>query len=173
MPARRAVSFWLIPWASIRSHSALGSTVGACAASTLTGASRTCSIRACFFGLRLRRPLATSDMNPRLTPTRSDSSPMLRPSSRALSRMKLLPPFGMHSWRLAQRAGAISTGPPRADSTRTCIDGMVGRRRVTPVARSTFPSAPIRTGRAAFTASGSPVVYVCFCGVGRPWWMSM
>ena len=34
----------------------------------------------------------------------------------------------------------------------------VGRRRVTPVARSTFPSAPSRTGRAAFTASGSPVV---------------
>ena len=38
--------------------------------------------------------------------------------------------------------------------------GRVGRRRVTPVARSTFPSAPLRTGRAAFTASGSPVVYV-------------
>ena len=33
----------------------------------------------------------------------------------------------------------------------------VGRRRVTSVARSTFPSAPFRTGRAAFTASGSPV----------------
>ena len=33
----------------------------------------------------------------------------------------------------------------------------VGRRRVTPAARSTFPSAPSRTGRAAFTASGSPV----------------
>ena len=41
----------------------------------------------------------------------------------------------------------------------------VGRRRVTPVARSTFPSAPFRTGRAAFTASGSPVVYVCDCGL--------
>ena len=33
----------------------------------------------------------------------------------------------------------------------------VGRRRVTPSYRSTFPSAPFRTGRAAFTASGSPV----------------
>ena len=33
----------------------------------------------------------------------------------------------------------------------------VGHRRVTPVARSTFRSAPFRTGRAAFTASGSPV----------------
>ena len=33
----------------------------------------------------------------------------------------------------------------------------VGRRRVTQVARSTFPSAPLRTGRATFTASGSPV----------------
>ena len=35
--------------------------------------------------------------------------------------------------------------------------GKVGRRRVTPSYRSTFPSAPLRTGRAAFTASGSPV----------------
>ena len=35
--------------------------------------------------------------------------------------------------------------------------GKVGRRRVTPCYRSTFPSAPFRTGRAAFTASGSPV----------------
>ena len=34
----------------------------------------------------------------------------------------------------------------------------VGRRRVTPCYRSTFPSASLRTGRAAFTASGSPVV---------------
>ena len=33
----------------------------------------------------------------------------------------------------------------------------VGRRRVTQVARSTFPSVPLRTGRATFTASGSPV----------------
>ena len=33
----------------------------------------------------------------------------------------------------------------------------VGRRRVTPCYRSTFPSAPLRTGGAAFTASGSPV----------------
>ena len=49
----------------------------------------------------------------------------------------------------------------------------VGRRRVTPCYRSTFPSAPFRTGRAAFTASGSPVVYVCFRGLIRPWWMSM
>ena len=37
------------------------------------------------------------------------------------------------------------------------IVGKVGRRRVTPCYWSTFPSAPFRTGRAAFTASGSPV----------------
>ena len=36
-------------------------------------------------------------------------------------------------------------------------EGKVGRRRVTPRYRSTFPSAPFRTGRAAFTASGSLV----------------
>ena len=39
----------------------------------------------------------------------------------------------------------------------TLTSGRVGRRRVTPSYRSTFPSAPLRTGRAAFTASGSPV----------------
>ena len=33
----------------------------------------------------------------------------------------------------------------------------VGRRRVTPCYRSTFPSAPLRTERATFAASGSPV----------------
>ena len=40
--------------------------------------------------------------------------------------------------------------------------GRVGRRRVTPSYRSTFPSAPLRTGHAAFTASGSPVVKSAF-----------
>ena len=44
----------------------------------------------------------------------------------------------------------------------------IGRRRVTPRERSTFPSALLRTGRAAFTASGSPVVYVGVCGLNRP-----
>ena len=39
----------------------------------------------------------------------------------------------------------------------TRLRSRVGRRRVTPCYRSTFPSAPLRTGRAAFTASGSPV----------------
>ncbi len=33
----------------------------------------------------------------------------------------------------------------------------VGRRRITLIAQSAFPSVPLRTGRAAFTASGSPV----------------
>ena len=37
--------------------------------------------------------------------------------------------------------------------------GKVGRRRVTPCYRSTSPSTPFRTGRATFTASGSPVPY--------------
>ena len=36
-------------------------------------------------------------------------------------------------------------------------ESKVGRRRVTPCYRGTFPSAPFRTGRAVFTASGSPV----------------
>ena len=35
--------------------------------------------------------------------------------------------------------------------------GRVGRRRVTPCYRSTFPSAPLRTGRDTFASSGSPV----------------
>ena len=39
----------------------------------------------------------------------------------------------------------------------TWILRRVGRRRVTLIALSTFPSAPLRTGRAAFTASGSLV----------------
>ena len=43
-----------------------------------------------------------------------------------------------------------------------------GRKPASYSVWSTFPSTPIRTGRAAFTASGSPVVYVCFCGLNRP-----
>ena len=47
----------------------------------------------------------------------------------------------------------------------------VGRWRVTLCYRSTFPPAPLRTGRAAFTASGSPVVKSAFavsnCPHGR------
>ena len=68
----------------------------------------------------------------------------------------------------ACRAASASPGPPRPQTSRRrrwapgrqpcpCPGCRVGRRRVTPIARSTFPSAPLRTGRAAFTASGSPV----------------
>ena len=51
MPARRAVSFWLNPCASIRSHRARGSTVGRSAASILTGAPNSASTFAWTAGL--------------------------------------------------------------------------------------------------------------------------
>ena len=60
--------------------------------------------------------------------------------------------------------GADQGEEPEARGGRVAGEGVggggeskVGRRRVTPCYRSTFPSAPFRTGRAAFTASGSPV----------------
>jgi hypothetical protein len=39
--------------------------------------------------------------------------------------------------------------------------GRVGARRVT---SGTFPHSPLRTGRATFTASGSPEAHVFACG---------
>ena len=48
--------------------------------------------------------------------------------------------------------------PLFAHRTREVADRRVGRRRVAPIARSTFPSAPLRTVRDTFASYGSPVV---------------
>ena len=44
MPARRATSFWLKPWAFIRSHTASRSMQAGCAGATFAGASSADSI---------------------------------------------------------------------------------------------------------------------------------
>ena len=62
MPASRATWFCEYPWASIRSHRVLGSTVGHCAASTVAGASSTASTLAWTPGLKCLFPLDAMDM---------------------------------------------------------------------------------------------------------------
>ena len=49
MPARRATSFWLKPWAFIRSHTASRSMQAGCAGATFAGASSADSILAWTF----------------------------------------------------------------------------------------------------------------------------
>ena len=62
MPARRATSFWLMPWAFIRSHTASRSMQAGCAGATFTGASSADATRAWTFTPMLLWPRATIDM---------------------------------------------------------------------------------------------------------------
>ena len=64
---------------------------------------------------------------------------------------------GNEALTLRRRRLATVVRVGRAIHNATWIECKVGCRRVTPSYRSTFPSAPFRTGRAAFTASGSLV----------------
>ena len=59
IPANRAVSFWEMPWASMRSHNARGSTLRDWAGSTLAGPFSASSTRAWTAGLMFLSPRDT------------------------------------------------------------------------------------------------------------------